>query len=34
MSASFRQVGPCFAAEVTGIDIGKPLTRSARSTAA
>jgi alpha-ketoglutarate-dependent 2,4-dichlorophenoxyacetate dioxygenase len=26
MPLSFRQVGPCFAAEVSGIDIGKPLT--------
>jgi alpha-ketoglutarate-dependent 2,4-dichlorophenoxyacetate dioxygenase len=26
MPISFRQVGPCFAAEVSGIDIGKPLT--------
>ena len=26
MPLSFRQVGPCLAAEVSGIDIGKPLT--------
>src|SRR6516225_10654639 len=26
MPISFRQVGPCFAAEVSGIDIGEPLT--------
>ena len=26
MPISFRQVGPCLAAEVSGIDIGKPLT--------
>jgi alpha-ketoglutarate-dependent 2,4-dichlorophenoxyacetate dioxygenase len=26
MPLSFRQVGPCFAAEVSGIDISKPLT--------
>ena len=26
MPISFRQVGPCLAAEVEGIDIGKPLT--------
>ncbi len=26
MAISFRQVGPCFAAEVSGIDIAKPLT--------
>ena len=26
MPISFRQVGPCFAAEIDGIDIAKPLT--------